>query len=134
MSANWFFDHLPPSPSAIENELRLSFWKTGYDEMWFSCTKGEPPYECIGLWQGKKFTVEWDTGNYLMLKMAAPDKDLLTAFERALRHRALVAYKDGNGGVVVEWRAKGGTARVQELENAGAKDLERLYSDRSNSR
>ncbi len=126
MSANWFFEHYPPSPSVIENELRLAFWKAGLDEIWFSCTKDTPPYACAGIWHGKQFTQEWDPSTFLLVKMDQPDQALLEAYERLLKHRALAAYRDANGKVVVEWRAKDGAARFQELEASGVRDLERL--------
>jgi hypothetical protein len=126
MSPNWFFTEFPPSRHGIENELRLSFWKAGYGQMWFSCTKDEPPYECTGRWHDRDFTIEWTPKNYLMLKMQAPDDDLLDAFQRMLKHKALAAYRNGGGTVVVEWRVKDADARFQELQTSGAAELERL--------
>lgn len=126
MSTNWFFTPLPLSRSAIENATRLSFWQAGFGRMWFTCTKEEPPFECQGLWHAKEFTVEWEPRKYLLLKMKEPDQDLLRAFERVLKHRALAAYKNGGGNVVVEWRAKNAGARFQELQASGVSALERL--------
>ncbi len=126
MSPNWFFTEFPPSRHGIENELRLAFWKAGYGQMWFSCSKDEPPYECAGHWHDKSFTIEWEPKNYLTLKMKEPDDDLLDAFQRMLKHKALAAYRNGGGTVVVEWRVKDADARFQELQTSGAAELERL--------
>jgi len=126
MSTNWFFNPLPPSRHAIENELRLAFWKAGYGQMWFTCTKDTAPYECEGHWHSRDFSVEWEPRTYLRLKMSDADEDLLDAFQRMLKHKALAAYRNGGGSVVVEWRVKDAAARFQELESSGAAQLERL--------
>jgi hypothetical protein len=126
MSTSWFFTRFPPTRHGIENELRLAFWKAGYGQMWFSCTKDAPPYECVGHWHANDFTIEWEPQNYLLLKMKDANEDLLDAFQRMIKHKALAAYKNGGGSVVVEWRVKDADARVQELQDAGAKELERL--------
>jgi hypothetical protein len=126
MTASWFFTQLPPSRHAIENELRLTFWKAGVGKMWFSCTKETPPFECDGTWGDKRFTIEWATGDYLLLKMPEVDQALLDAFQQVLKHKAVAAYRNGGGHVVVEWRVKGADARFQELATSGAGELERL--------
>jgi len=126
MSTNWFFSSLPASRHGIENELRLAFWKAGYAEMWFSCTKEEPPYQCDGHWHDQDFAIEWEPTNFLLLKMKQADQELLDAFQRMLKHKALAAYKNGGGSVVVEWRVKDADARFQELQSGGAGELERL--------
>ena len=126
MSTTWFFTDFPPSRHGIENELRLSFWKAGYGQMWFSCTKDAPPYECVGHWHRQDFTIEWTPQDYLLLKMKQADEDLLDAFQRMLKHKALAAYKNGGDNVVVEWRVKDADARFQELQTSGVKELERL--------
>ncbi len=126
MSKSWFFAELAPSRHGIENELRLSFWEAGYGQMWFSCTKDEPPYECDGRWNAKTFAVEWEPADYLLLKLKEPDEEILDAFQRILKHRALAAYRNGGGQVVVEWRVKDADARFQELQTGGATELERL--------
>ncbi|MCL5952825.1 MAG: hypothetical protein M1132_14110 [Chloroflexi bacterium] len=126
MSANWFFQLYPPSLSAIENELRLAFWTAGLDSIWFSCTKDTVPYVCQGIWHKEGFTVEWAPGDYISLKMDKPNQGLLEAFERAVKHRALAAYRDNDGKVVVEWRTKNGAARLEELNTSGVRDLQKL--------
>jgi hypothetical protein len=126
MSAQWFFADFPPSRSAIENALRLTFWKAGLTRMWFSCVKETAPFECRGEWGDVAFTMEWEPKDYLRLKMQAPSQELLNAFERVLRHKALAAYKNGDGRVVVEWRARNADARYQELQTSGVSNLERL--------
>jgi hypothetical protein len=110
----------------IENDLRLAFWKAGLARVWFSCTKDAPPFECAGFWGDEEFSIAWVPRDYLVLKMDAPNQDLLTAFERALKHKALAAYRNGAGSVVVEWRVKKGDARFHELKASGVADLERL--------
>jgi hypothetical protein len=126
MSSNWFFIQFPRSRHAIENELRLAFWKAGYGQMWFSCVKDEPPYECEGHWHGTTFAIEWNPQDYLSLKMKQADQDLLDAFQRVLKHKALAAYRNGGGSVVVEWHVKDSDARFQELQASGVQELERL--------
>jgi hypothetical protein len=126
MRSDWFFTELPPSRSVIENTLRLAFWKAGYGDFWFSCTRDESPYECQGIWHKQPFRLEWKPGEFVMLKMPEPNDALLKALERVLKHRALAAYRNGDGNVTVEWRNKNGAARLQELEASGAKDLQKL--------
>ena len=125
MSLSWFFNP-PPSRSAIENEVRLSFWRVGLGAVWFTCAKESAPIECAGFWGEKEFALEWEPKNYLLLKMPAPDQDVLSAFERVLKRKALAAYRNDAGKVVVEWRAKNSDARFDELKAGGVKDLERL--------
>ena len=126
MSANWFFTQYEPARSVIENDLRLTFWKAGLARMWFTCTREISPFECLGSWGEEEFSLEWEPKNYLMLKMKAPNQDLLSAFERVLKHKALAAYRSGGGNVVVEWRTKNADARYDELKASGVSDLERL--------
>ena len=125
MNAAWFLSQVPPSRHAIENELRLSFWRAGYGQMWFTCTQDQPPFECHGLWNAIDFNVEWEPRKFVLLKMKEPNQELLAAFERVLKHNALAAYRNGNG-IVVEWRAKNPDARFQELRASNVQDLERL--------
>lgn len=125
MSTTWFFKQYPPARSVIENDLRLTFWKAGLAAIWFTCTKETAPFECQGLWGEEEFALEWEPQNYLLLKMRAPNKDLLTAFERVLKHKALAAYRR-DGTVVVEWRVQNADARFAELKADGVSDLERL--------
>jgi len=126
MSANWFFTPYAPARSVIENDLRLSFWEAGLMRMWFTCTKDTPPFECACFWGDEGFSLEWEPKNYLVLKMKAPNQDLLNAFERVLKHKALAAYRNGGGSVVVEWRVKNADARFEQLKARGVADLERL--------
>ena len=126
MSTSWFFTQFSPSRHGIENEMRLAFWKAGYGQMWLSCTKDAPPYECVGHWHNQDFSIEWTPKDYLLLKMKEADQELLDAFQRMLKHKALAAYRNGGGTVVVEWRVKGADARFQELQASGAQELERL--------
>ncbi len=126
MSAKWFLVQFPPSCSVIENELRQALWKVGLGNMWLSCIKDEPPYECRGSWRNQEFALEWEPGAYIMVKTPEPNQDLLDAFERMLRRRALAAYRNGDGRVIVEWRAKDANTRWQELEASGVQSLERL--------
>jgi len=125
MSASWLFADYPPSRSVIENDLRLAFWKAGFKGMWFTCTKDELPFECTAGWNGTTFALEWEPKKYALLKMQTPNQDLLNAFERVLKHKALAAYKR-DGVVVVEWRVKDANARFEELKASGASELERL--------
>jgi hypothetical protein len=126
MNASWFFTTFPPSRHGIENELRLTFWKAGFGQMWFSCTKDQPPYECDGRLGDKTFSIEWRPGTYLLLKMPEADEGLLDAFQRILKHKALAAYKNDGGTVVVEWRVGDADARFQELQSGPVPELERL--------
>ncbi len=126
MSAQWFSANYPPSRSVIENDLRLAFWQAGFKGMWFSCTKETAPFECQGDWGGAAFSMEWEPQKYLLLKMKAPNQDLLNIFERVLAHKALAAYKNAEDNVVVEWRAQNSAARFQELQTGGVGNLERL--------
>ena len=126
MSANWFFTPYAPARSVIENDLRLTFWKAGLAQMWFTCTKATAPFECLGFWGEAEFSLAWEPKNYLVLKMKVPNQDLLNAFERVLKHKALAAYRNGGGSVVVEWRVKNADARFDELKARGVADLERL--------
>ena len=126
MITNWFFTQFPPSRFVIEGEIRNALWQGGLTDLWLSCTHEEPPYEIQGFWQKKEFNLEWDGKTYIMLKTKEPDPELLERFERVLKHRALAAYKNGDGMVVVEWLAKDADARFQELRSGGAQDLERL--------
>ncbi len=128
MIARWFFATFPPSRSAIESELRQAIWRAGLQDMWLTCTRDQPPYQCQGAWHGKEFTLEWEPGNYILLKMPEPNQELLDAFEKILHHRALAAYKNGDNRVVVEWRVKDPEARFKELQAGGASDLERLHA------
>lgn len=126
MSTNWFFNELPPSRHSIENQVRLAFWQAGFGRIYFTCTKDEPPFELEGAWSEKIFSVEWQPKEYLLLKMKEPDEALLDAFQRALRHKPLAAYRNGGGNVVVEWRARDVDARYQELQASGVAQLQRL--------
>ncbi|MBI4789636.1 MAG: hypothetical protein HY782_21615 [Chloroflexi bacterium] len=126
MKPTWFSARFPPSRFAIEAELRSAIWKAGFGDLWLSCAREEPPYECQGAWRGKKFTIEWEPANYLLLKLPEPNRDLLEAFEHLLQHRALAGYKNANGEVIVEWRVKDAEARFQELQATGVSDLTRL--------
>ena len=126
MSANWFFTPYAPARSVIENDLRLSFWKAGLARMWLSCTKDTPPFQCVGFWGDEEFSLEWEPKDCLLLKMKAPNQDLLIGFERVLKHKALAAYRNDGGNVVVEWRVKNADARFDELQARGVSDLERL--------
>ncbi len=122
---NWFTIKFPPSRHAVENELRLALWGAGFAPVWITCTKAESPYECGGRWGDKTFQVEWAPRDYVVLKMPEPNQQLLEAFEKTLKHRALAAYQS-NGAVLVEWRVKDGVKRFEELERQGAKELQRL--------
>lgn len=126
MIAQWFFATFPPSRSVIESELRQAIWRAGLHDMWVTCTKDQPPYECQGAWHGNEFTLEWEPGNYILLKMGQPNQELLDAFTKMLGHRALAAYKNGDNRVVVEWRMQNPDARFKELQAGGVSDLERL--------
>jgi hypothetical protein len=125
MSADWFFTNYPASRSVIENDLRLRLWASGFKGMWVSCTKDSAPFECKGNWSSNDFVMEWEPKNYLLIKMKAPNPEVLSVFERALKHKALAAYKNADG-VVVEWRVNNADARFQELQASGVAELERL--------
>ena len=127
MTPYWFSKKLPASRHGIENAIRLAFWAHGFGETYFTCVEPEPPIRCTGLWKSTTaFQVEWTPSDYFLLTMKEPNKDLLEAFERVLGHHALAAYRNAQGDVVVEWRAKNPDERWSELEKSGVTDLERL--------
>jgi hypothetical protein len=127
MTPYWFAKKLPSSRHGIENAVRLAFWAAGFGDTWITCAQAEPPIKCQGLWKSSEpFSIEWVAMDYFLLKMKAPNQDLLQAFERVLGHRALAGYRDANGDVVVEWRARGARERWDELEKSAPKDLEKL--------
>ena len=127
MTPYWFAKKLPESRHGIENAVRLAFWAAGFGETWFTCTRATPPIQCQGLWASTTpFTCEWVPMDYFILRMKEPNEEMLNAFERVLGHRALAAYRDATGDVVVEWRARKASERFVELDKAGAKELERL--------
>ena len=127
MTPYWFSKKLPASRTGIENAVRLAFWAGGFGETYFTCTRAESPIQCNGLWKSSTaLSIEWSPMEYFQLKLKEPDKDVLEAFERVLGHRALAAYRDPKGEVVVEWRPRDPLARWEELEKSGAPDLERL--------
>ncbi len=127
MTPYWFTKQLPPSRHGIENALRLAFWGAGFAETYFTCVQAEPPVKCTGTWRSTHpLTIEFVPMDYFIVRMKEPDNDAFEAFERVLGHRATVAYREDSGDVVIEWRVKGADGRYAELEQAGAKDLERL--------
>lgn len=127
MTPYWFSKKLPASRHGIESALRLSFWAQGFGETYFTCTNPEPPIRCAGLWKSSvPVNVEWVPGDYFQIAMAEPNKEVLEAFERVLGHRALAAYRNPAGQVVVEWRAQNPDQRWVELSQSGVQELERL--------
>ncbi len=126
MITDWFFAQFPPSRFVIEGELRNALWHAGLTGFWLTCTREEPPYQVEGFWKDKKFQLEWDGKTYIMLKTKEPNPELLDIFEHGLKHRAMAAYKNGDGMVVVEWRAKDADARFAELQASDVQELERL--------
>ena len=127
MTPYWFAKTLPASRHGIENAVRLAFWAAGFGDTYFTCTQAEPPIKCQGLWKSAEpINIEWVPMEYFLLKMKEPNKEILEAFERVLGHRALAGYRDGDGQVVVEWRARNVSTRWAELEKSAPKDLERL--------
>jgi hypothetical protein len=127
MTPYWFTKELPPTRHGVENAVRLSFWAGGFGDMWVTCINPEPPCKCQGLWHSADpLTLEWVPKQYLLVRMKQPNQDALDAFQRVIGHKALAAYRDENGDVVVEWRVGDANARYSELENSGVKDLERL--------
>jgi hypothetical protein len=127
MTPYWFTKKLPASRHGIENAVRLAFWAGGFGDTYFTCTQPEPPIKCTGLWRSTEpMDIEWVPKDYIVLRMKQANQDALDAFERVLGHKALAAYRDDQGNVVVEWRVGDGTARYAELQQAGVKELERL--------
>ena len=81
----------------------------------------------MGWWRSTEpLDLEWAPKDYLWLRMKQPNQDVLDAFERVLGHKALAAYRNANGEVVVEWCVGDGNARYAELQQTGVKELERL--------
>ncbi len=127
MTPYWFAKQLPASRHSIENAVRLAFWAAGFGDTYFTCTQPEPPIKCMGLWHSEEpIEIEWVPKDYFIVRLKQPEQDALEAFERVLGHRALAAYRDGNGEVVIEWRVRDGDARYSELQESGVQDLERL--------
>lgn len=127
MTPYWFSKKLPASRHGIENAIRLAFWAHGFGDSYFTCVNPDTPVHCTGLWKSTfPLDVEWTPGDYFTVTMQEPNKDALEAFERVLGHRALAAYRDVKGNVVVEWRARNVEDRFGELQTGGVTDLERL--------
>ncbi len=127
MTPYWFSKKLPASRHGIENAIRLAFWAQGFGDTYFTCTHADAPVKCAGLWKSNfPLHVEWTPNDYFMVTMKEPNKDALEAFERVLSHRALAAYRNAQGDVVIEWRAKNPEERFSELQKSGVTDLERL--------
>ncbi len=127
MTPYWFAKQLPPSRHGLENAVRLSLWASGFGDSYITCAKAEPPVKCQGLWRSvQPFSIEWVPLEYFALRLQEPNTEILEAFERVLGHRALAGYRDQNGDVVVEWRVNDPDGRYAELQQGGAKDLERL--------
>ena len=127
MTPYWFAKKLPASRHGIENAIRLAFWAQGFGNTYFTCVNPEPPVRCAGLWESSiPLDVEWVPNEYFKLTLPEPDKDVLEAFERVLKHHATAAYRNDKNEVAIEWRVKNPEERFGELEKSGVKDLERL--------
>jgi hypothetical protein len=127
MTPYWFAKQLPASRHGIENALRLAFWAHGFGDSYFTCVNPETPVRCSGLWKSDQpLKVEWAPSDYFQVTMPEPNQDALEAFERVLGHRALAAYRNDKGEVVIEWRVKNPDERYTELSKSGVQDLERL--------
>lgn len=127
MTPYWFSKTLPASRHDIENAIRLAFWAQGFGDTYFTCVNPDPPVRCSGLWKSTDpLTVEWVPNDYFTVTMTKPNEDALEAFERVLGHRALAAYRNAKGDVVVEWRVQNPDDRWDELQKSGVTELERL--------
>ena len=122
---SWFFANVPASRYAIENQVRWGFWRAGFGQVYLTCTKDQAPYTLEGRWGNKRFAIEWEPKNFLLLKLPSADDAVLQMCQRALGHKALAAYKT-DAGVVVEWRGKDFDARYKELQTSGVQELQRL--------
>ncbi|MBI4674662.1 MAG: hypothetical protein HY741_23705 [Chloroflexi bacterium] len=127
MTPYWFSKKLPASRHGVENAIRLAFWAHGFGDSYFTCVHPEAPVRCAGLWKSNfSLDVEWVPSDYFTVTMSEPNKEALEAFERVLGHRALAAYRNDKGQIVVEWRARNPEDRWNALSNSGITELERL--------
>ncbi len=111
----WFYDHPGANAHDITEHVRRSLWIMGYRQAWFDCTEADPPYAGEMRWRDQVFPMEWQPRQYLIVRLARDDKEIVHAFSTLLGFRPQFGYEDESGRSVVEWRRTGYAGRAEEL-------------------
>lgn len=124
--AHWFFEPEPPSQFAIQEHLRQTYWRAGLSTLWIECRQATPPFRAEGYWEDITLTLEWDTADWLLLKLSKDAPGVVQVTQLLLGFKPLARYVQ-NGQIVYEWRARNRLQRLEELRsNEALQNLETL--------
>lgn len=124
--ADWFYGNPGSNKYNISEHVRHSLWFNGYRSVWFECTRHQSPYEGKLFWHDQQMELVWEPRQYLLLKLPQYDEYVVHGLSMVLGFKPQFRYRDDAGRTAVEWRRVDLKARQEELERAGAADLEVL--------
>jgi hypothetical protein len=126
-SRTWFYSTPEPRPYYIEERVNHTLWNNRLQGLFMSCTKATSPFRMEGNWHGNPVQFEWKPGDYFILKMGTPQKEIVGVLRQVLMLRPAFTYTDAEGMSVVEWHTDGGEKRGKEIAgNPNFQGLRRL--------
>ncbi len=127
-ATHWFYAERQVSIGAAVEKLRQDFWAQGFNNVYFTLTKKEPPYILRGAYAGQPIEVEFEPQKYVVVKSSKDIDWLRIAFTRSLAMPPHFQYNDTKGNTIWEWRMADRDTRWQAMQGVPAyKNLKRLY-------
>lgn len=110
----WFLDKPGDNTYDIEVHVQRSFWHNGFGEVFFRCTKADPPYKCEGFWRGQELEFEWVPRQWLTLYLQEYDEGIVAGFSGVMRLDPSIRYT----------LAAAGNGEAPEASEAGQEEAE----------
>lgn len=112
----WFYNTPEKNAYAIGERVRTNFWDARFGGIWLDTVRAEPPFLMTGHYQNSKIELEWQPGQWCMLRTEPESSALATGVANILDFKPAFKYEDPQGHTVWEWRLSDVNARWQALQ------------------
>jgi hypothetical protein len=113
---SWFYQQPEKNPYLIAERVRTNFWDARFGSVWLDTVKAESPILMKGDYKGSAVELEWEPGQWCILRTNPANDSLSLGVSNLVRFRPSFKYEDPNGNTVWEWRLTDSDARWRAIQ------------------
>ncbi len=99
----WFYNTPENNPFLIAERVRTNFWDARFGGLWLDTVRAEPPILMRGTYNGSDVEMEWQPGQWLILRAKPASEALAQGVTNVIGFKPAFKYGDPHGYTAWEW-------------------------------
>ena len=112
----WFYNTPENSPYLIAERVRTNFWDARFGGLWLDTVRAEPPILMRGTYNGSDVEMEWQPGQWLILRAKPASEALAQGVTNVIGFKPAFKYDDPHGHTAWEWHLGDLKTRWQTIQ------------------